>query len=82
MPVLEHGGNCVAAWMDLPLEDAIACPGCHRRYLATPERRFAAEFERILVRHMQRLASEGAAILTGERMDTHAPPPRTGRRRI
>ena len=74
MPVLEHGGNCVATWMDLPLEDAIACPGCHRRYLATPERRFAAEFERILAKHMQRLANEGAAILTGAR----AAPPRVG----
>lgn len=81
LPVLEHGGNCVAAWIDLPLEDAIACPGCHRRYLATPERRFAAEFERILAGHMQRLANEGAAILTGERTYAGAAPPRAGGRR-
>jgi hypothetical protein len=67
LPVLEHRGNCVAAWIHVEHEGTIACPGCHRRYAATPERRFAAVFELILERHMQRLADEGAAMLSDER---------------
>jgi uncharacterized Zn finger protein (UPF0148 family) len=67
MPVLEHRGNCVALWIHAPHQGTIACPGCHRRYVATPERQFAAAFEQILERHMRRLADEGAAMLSDER---------------
>lgn len=67
VPVLEHRGNCVAAWIHVPDEGTITCPGSHRRYVATPERQFTAAFEEILAKHMQRLATRGAAMLAAER---------------
>lgn len=67
MPILEHLGDCVGSWTQLPGGRVIQCEGCGRRYPSTRERRFAVFFEEILDDHMQRLAVQGAAMLDAER---------------
>jgi hypothetical protein len=64
--VLEHKMECVAAWTYIPEEGVIACRGCSQVYESTPERRFAADFEAILTRHMRWMAEEGLALISCE----------------
>lgn len=64
MAVLEHRNECVASWTYIPEQGVIACGGCQQRYAATPERRFAADFEQILTLHMRGMAEEGSALLS------------------
>ena len=64
--VLEHKMECVAAWTYIPEEGVIACRGCSQVYESTPERRFAADFEAILTRHMRGMAEEGLALISRE----------------
>ena len=66
MAVLEHKDECVSAWTYIPEEGVIACGGCSQKYESTPERRFAADFEAILTRHMRGMADEGLALLSRE----------------
>lgn len=66
MAVLEHKRECIAAWTYIPEEGVIACGGCAQRYESTPERRFAADFEAILTRHMRGMADEGLALISRE----------------
>jgi hypothetical protein len=64
--VLEHKMECVAAWTYIPEEGVIACRGCSQVYESTPERRFAADFEAVLTRHMRGMADEGLALISRE----------------
>jgi hypothetical protein len=65
--VMEHKNECVAGWTYLATDEVIACTGCGQRYPATPERRFAADFESILTLHMNVMAAEGFTMLARQK---------------
>jgi hypothetical protein len=67
VPILDHRGDCVGDWEYVSTGEVIRCGRCLRQYPANPERRFVAEFDRILAGHMRELAADGAAILALER---------------
>ena len=67
---LEHEqGDCTGNWRLLGggTERTIECDSCGRAHAATAENRLAAIDENYAGIYLRRLASEGAAILTGER---------------